>query len=174
MAKVRKSRKNPFSPLQILESHSVKQPDGCWLWAGYTNKKGYARLYYEGKNYIAHRFAFIELVGDPGDLQIMHTCNNASCVNPDHLHAGTNQDNVDYREAFRRGAFQKAHLPRNSKLTNEQANAIKTHIRHYTGMQTIAEMAAIFSVKVSAIKDIKNGRSYVNSHKAPSEKLTIS
>jgi hypothetical protein len=162
MAKVNKTG---LDPKDIVRLTSAKDSNECWIWSGRRDKKGYGKIYYEKTHWVAHRFAYKMFIGDPAGFQVMHNCNNPSCVNPDHLHLGTNQDNVDYREAFGRGAFKKNHLPKNSILTNEEANKIKKHIREYRGMQTCQQMADLFGVKKSLIVDIRNGRSYINSRR---------
>jgi hypothetical protein len=42
----------------------VEKSDGCWLWSGYVNDKGYGTLQLEGKMRRAHVFAF-ELANGP-------------------------------------------------------------------------------------------------------------
>jgi hypothetical protein len=42
-----------------------------------------------------HRLQWMRLRGDPGELLVMHTCDNRPCINPDHLMIGTYQDNHD-------------------------------------------------------------------------------
>jgi DNA-binding Xre family transcriptional regulator len=65
--------------------------DGCWLWTGAKDGCGYGRY----GNDAAHRFSFAlhkhEI--EPG-LCVMHTCDEPSCVNPDHLTLGTQADNM--------------------------------------------------------------------------------
>jgi hypothetical protein len=75
--------------------------DVCWLWTGHLTEEGYGQFGGEGWHMIpAHRFAFQLANGPiPDGLLIRHKCNNPPCVNPMHLLAGTNQDNMDDRTA---------------------------------------------------------------------------
>jgi hypothetical protein len=73
----------------------IKHSSGCWLWAGYINKKGYGQLGFEGKICRAHRVSYEFFVGPLiQGLVIDHLCNNPSCVNPFHLNQTTNKENV--------------------------------------------------------------------------------
>lgn len=90
--------------IQYLEEHSIPEPNtGCWLWLGSVDRKGYGRV--NGRKTgvgLAHRLAFTVNVKDgAGDLLVCHKCDQPSCVNPDHLYAGTFHDNATDR--VRRG-----------------------------------------------------------------------
>jgi hypothetical protein len=94
-------------------------PNGCWLWSGFVDKGGYARLRDDagkhGEVLYAHRFAYELLVGPiPDGRQIDHLCRVRRCVNPQHLEAVTQRENILRGQApsaiaFRRGTCRKGH-----------------------------------------------------------------
>tara|TARA_B100001029_G_C14705923_1_gene257420 strand:- start:42 stop:413 length:372 start_codon:yes stop_codon:yes gene_type:complete len=66
----------------------IKQNSGrdCWTWKASKTQQGYGMFSYQGKSIPAHRFSYIHYKGEIGEGQIVHqTCQNNSCVNPDHL-----------------------------------------------------------------------------------------
>ena len=64
----------------------VSKTPACWLWQGKTIKGGHGIVRFDGQPWLAHRIAYVTLVGpvEPG-LHIHHTCENPPCVNPDHM-----------------------------------------------------------------------------------------
>jgi len=100
-----------------------KQPNGCWHWTATISDAGYGRFRVDGTSLRAHRFAYQLFVGPiPQGLHIDHvchgldaacaggrTCMHRRCVNPEHLEA------VTQRENLLRG------------LTSPARNAAKTH-----------------------------------------------
>lgn len=70
------------------------QPNGCWLWVGNRDKKGYGKFWWGGKTGRAHRFSYETFVDDIApDLEPAHLCRTHACVNPDHLEAVTGREN---------------------------------------------------------------------------------
>lgn len=64
--------------------------DGCWLWTGCVNGKGYAAFRSNG----AHRFAYEWFVAAiPTGFEVDHLCRVRRCVNPAHLEAVTGMEN---------------------------------------------------------------------------------
>jgi len=70
----------------------VKKTEYCWEWIGAKDSCGYGSFH--GKER-AHRISFKMFFGDiPNGVEVMHSCNNPSCVNPAHLSLGTHTDNM--------------------------------------------------------------------------------
>jgi hypothetical protein len=68
--------------------------DDCWNWTAGKDKNGYGQIKINRKQFRAHRVMYEAVKGSiPKGLVVMHSCDNPSCVNPDHLQIGTNKDN---------------------------------------------------------------------------------
>jgi len=80
---------------------------GCLEFQGPLNTGGYGQLAIKQndgswKMCMAHRLAWAMHNGaDPTGMQVMHTCDNRKCVNPDHLRLGTALENN--RDMFAKG-----------------------------------------------------------------------
>ena len=78
------------------ERYTIDPVTGCHVWQGGLGDDGYGVLYSSEakKNMKAHRVAKW-LAGEPipDGLMSLHQCDNKRCVNPDHILAGTNQQN---------------------------------------------------------------------------------
>ena len=102
----------------------------CWIWIGHLDKDGYGKISLAGRLVRAHRLAHCIASGQiQAGLQVHHSCNRPACINPEHLSAGTNQQNVDYMVSLRRQAIGARRW--NTKLT--PADVINIRLRRAAG-----------------------------------------
>jgi hypothetical protein len=97
----------------------VEKTESCWLWKGADNGTGYGIIGAGARNrspVYAHRLSF-ELMNGPIEdgLTIDHLCRNRGCVNPEHLEAITQRENVLRGELGRR----KTHCPKGHLLSGD-------------------------------------------------------
>ena len=107
---------------KLTQRTSVDQNTNCHVWTGHKDKDGYGRLVLQGKTWLAHRLSYFHRVGDIGTLQVLHSCDNPSCINPEHLRLGTVIDNM--RDKQERNRVKGERHPR-AKLTDEDILAIR-------------------------------------------------
>lgn len=131
----------------------------CWNWQGSKDRNGYGYVKQNGKTTKAHRASYIEFKGIiPENLWILHRCNNPSCINPEHLYAGTPTENMRDRERAGRhkgwkGCNKEQLNNPNVKLTPEDAVYIRTHYRWGLG-PTLARM---FNISVAHLNKVRRG-----------------
>jgi len=79
---------------KILQRVTV-ETNGCWLWTGPTQTKGYGLIYYKGKTHLVHRAVYSHMYREiTHGLVIDHLCKITNCVNPEHLELVTPSVNV--------------------------------------------------------------------------------
>lgn len=89
--------------LSDLLSRTVRRhATGCLLWKGWTSEKGYALCRYQGRKKVrVIRLVHKLLTGrwPRRDREMLHSCDDTQCINPEHLKQGTRRKNAQERQA---------------------------------------------------------------------------
>lgn len=132
-------------------------PNGCWYWLGGKATYGYGRFSINGKTHQAHRVSMF-LFKDfdlESDLFACHHCDNAPCVNPDHLFEGDWSDNAI--DSVRKGIHLVGSLNPSAKLTENQVTWIR---ENYLKPYNQAELAKLVGVTRGTIWKIISGKTW--------------
>lgn len=130
-----------------VDLSKVDEEFACWEWAAYQTPEGYGTVYWRGRSRFAHRAVYELAYGEcPDHLQVLHRCDNPSCVNPNHLALGTNTDNAQDRASKGRNASFVQHGEHNHhcKLSDKQVADIRE--RFAQGDITRKQLAAEYGV----------------------------
>lgn len=135
-----------------FEEKFVKHSSGCYIWTRAIDSCGYGRISYNGKNCYAHVISFQLYKGITDKKHVCHTCDNPSCVNPEHLFLGTRADNMADMIAKGRGnkSFGSSHFK-----TNLKEDDVLT-IRRLENIISKKELAKRYNVNQEAIYKIQN------------------
>ncbi len=139
----------------------------CWEWNA-SLRAGYGAFSLHGVLQSAHRVSYLlkhEVLPEDG-LLVCHTCDNKACVNPNHLFAGTYQDN--FIDAVSKGIIKKVRAQRgfaqargskvgSAKLSD--ALAIEIHARAKSG-ETCNKLAREFGVSARAVWGIREEKQW--------------
>jgi hypothetical protein len=139
-------------------------PDECWEWNG-VKRSGYGRFVLEWRKgndrdiISAHRYSYILAHGAiPEGLIICHKCNTRSCVNPNHIYAGTYSDNQ--QDSIRAGTFPPRYGKYNgiSKLTDDLVReAREIYARGGIGFRRLSKR---YDVSKAAIRNAVMGKTW--------------
>jgi hypothetical protein len=142
--------------LQFINKASQTSNSECLIWPFSKDKFGYGL---HGKRNRAHRTSFAIHVGPiPNNFIIMHTCDNPSCINPSHLKAGTQADNMSDMLKKNRAKRSFSHIDNSgekhgrSKLTTSQVLEIRLRVSQKEINKT--EASKIYGVSNQQISDI--------------------
>lgn len=135
----------------------------CWVWLGTRTSRGYGHISVgsrkERRTIYAHRYALESALGR--DLEVsecaLHRCDNPWCVNPEHLLAGSQADNMrDMRSKGRARKVRGSEHPK-AKLTLAIVQELRTR---RAGGTTIAELATELGMSQSAVSQAVRGETW--------------
>lgn len=117
----------PFERFQ--RSYEIDAVTACWNWTGFTEGNRYGVIRVFDKMESAHRFSYELYNGAiPAGLEILHSCDNRQCVNPDHLAVGTHEQNM--LDAVLRGRMRSGVPPLAEPDRPSPKRGIKCHQSH--------------------------------------------
>lgn len=118
---------------------------GCLIWTGTRNPLGYGVFIASKHRTSAHRWSWSHQNGPiPLGGQILHKCNNPSCVNPEHLKLGDHLDNMKDRKDCGNYAYR-------GRLSREDIITI------YNSPKSDPVIAKQFSLSRSLVYNIRKG-----------------
>ncbi len=94
--------------------------------------------------------------GDPGELCVLHKCDNRPCVRPDHLFLGDRQDNYD--DMVSKG---RDYHPAGMETAHRKLDDVDVEqIRKLKGKYRQVEIAAMFGINQPHVSRILRGESW--------------
>lgn len=140
-----------------FEEKYVLSKSKCWLWSAGLDRKGYGVFKPTGSRLHkrAHRISYEMHIGEiPAGLFILHKCDVRRCVNPKHLYAGTQKQNI--QDALRRNRLcpAKGEKAGRSVLTKEQVIFIRANSIPYDPKLGRAALAKKYGVAASTISEV--------------------
>lgn len=139
-----------------------KSEEECWFWNASKNQHGYGLIGKKTdsgwKPIPAHRLSYKINCGEieTGNV-VMHSCDNRSCVNPNHLSQGSYQENTQDMLEKGRDNYAKGENA-NSKLKRKEVIDIKER----SFEESFRSIAEEYDVSTSTIYDIKNNLTWTH------------
>jgi len=135
---------------------TTPHPLGCWMWIGGKTPQDYGWFWLDGRAVGAHRVAILISRGRlPDTGYVCHTCDNPSCVRPEHLVVADSLWNNRDRARKGRNGDLRGERHGCAKLTNGQVLAIRADDR---SQRAIARCYGITPKQVKNIRTRKMWR----------------
>ena len=133
----------------------------CHEWRGSRNAAGYGRCSIGGGRYAAaNRVAHIAFIGPLADDEhACHRCDNPPCMNPRHLFAGTQAENLADMRSKGRGNPARGSSAGRSKFTETEVASIRAE--YAAGGVSQRSLARRNGVDSRTMWQILSGNSYV-------------
>ncbi|MGE5617839.1 MAG: HNH endonuclease [Sphingomonadaceae bacterium] len=128
-----------------------RSEDGCWIWTGCLNSRGYGLISVEGRPVLTHRWVYEFVNGPiPQGFYVHHTCGVRRCCNPEHLRLATHAQNM----AEMRAAGRSTRGARNPRAKLTEAEVLEIRARYAAGNVSQSALARRYGVTPPSINDI--------------------
>lgn len=159
---------------KLRKNVRIAEATGCWEWTKQKTKDGYGRFMISYKSYRAHRASWEIHHGPiPEGMCVLHKCDNPSCVNPDHLFLGTQQDNMKDMRRKGRGydiskclvkakgipPIKRGESNGSAKITDRVVHEIRSR---YKEIKSQRKLSVIYGVARSQIQRIVNNKAWTH------------
>lgn len=146
----------PITKENIQEFVDVDKKSQCWNWRFAVDREGRAQRGSNGKVTTVSRVVF-ELYNGvfAQTLNILHTCDNPPCINPEHLWKGTQTDNI--LDSIRKGRYN-----RYVAVSAEEGRKIKLS---YSNGLSVKQITIMYGIGRSTVYNIINNKHYYSRHK---------
>jgi hypothetical protein len=135
--------------LRHVETNVVSE---CWMWTAKRCSDGYGLLRINGRTWKAHRLSHMMFVGAiASGLAVCHRCDTPACINPAHLFAATQLENIADRTRKGRSARHIGEKNGRAKLTMDQVRFIRS------SAATAASIARELGVTKTLVCNIRKG-----------------
>lgn len=135
----------------------IRGPRQCWPWMGPIVRPAYPygsfKVKVDGQHCQVPAHRFLWLLEHPLDAlpeAVCHRCDNSLCMNPLHLFAGTQADNV--RDCIAKKRYSRGEHHPTAKLTEEDVRYIRADARPHK------EIAKAYGITVKYVGSIKQRR----------------
>lgn len=138
-----------LSLVERMMLHGQYDPETkCVNWTGSRNKHGYGKVRVGDESRLVSRIWWMLMKGKPpGELDVLHRCDNPACFNIDHLFLGTARDNA--KDALDKGRFRLLQAP----LPDEVRRQAKDLLELGWSIASIARTLGIGETSVARIRD---------------------
>lgn len=137
-----------------------KGPNDCWIWKGYYGCGGYLPIIQvNGKQIRAAKFAYEAFVAPmPEGKFACHKCDNPACVNPKHLFAGNQDENMKDMKSKDRAYKPKGEANPKAVLTEQDVRFIRKNYKFRDPKFSQKALAIRFGVCINAVHEVLSGK----------------
>jgi len=129
---------------------------GCFEWTGAKSLGGYGTVGFKRKTKYAHRVSYEVFCGPiAAGLQVLHRCDNPSCINPAHLFAGTAKQNSE--DCAEKGRNCRGSRFWRAKLKEYQIPIIA---QRFASGETCSQIARSLGVRPHTVSQVVRGNTW--------------